>query len=98
MVNSREDQLKAFNRVLKKLDQSKINYILVQAPITKAKYSSILNNAYFDSLMQTKGKYYNFNEIIKLDDSLHFYDSHHLNQDGVDIFNENFIDLVLKSK
>ncbi|GGZ81037.1 hypothetical protein [Algibacter mikhailovii] len=94
-LNFPEDQLKVFDRVLEKLNQSEINYILVQAPITNAKYNSILNNAYFDSLMQTKGKYYNFNELVKLDDSLHFYDYHHLNQNGVDVFNKKFIDLVL---
>ncbi|WP_136480572.1 hypothetical protein [Cognatitamlana onchidii] len=94
----REAQLKAFDRILKKLNKSEINYVLVQAPITKAKYNSILNNDYFDSLMQTKGSYYNFNKIVKLDDSLHFYDAHHLNQNGVDIFNKKFMDLVLKNK
>ena len=32
-------------------------------------------------------QYYNFNEIIQLDDSLDFYDAHHLNQNGVNKFN-----------
>lgn len=95
ILQLREDQLKAFNRILKTLNQKSISYILVQAPITTAKYNSILNNDSFDSLMQSKGEYYNFNKIIKLDDSLHFFDSHHLNQDGVDEFNKKFIELVL---
>ena len=32
---------------------------------------------------------------MKLDDSLYFYDSHHLNQNGVQLFNDTFIKEVL---
>ena len=48
--------------------------------------------------MQSYGTYYNFNEMISLDDSLHFYDSHHLNQNGVNIFNAKLIDVLLTEK
>ena len=38
--------------------------------------------------------YYNFNKIVTLNDSLHFYDSHHLNQNGVEIFNKRLIKIL----
>ena len=44
--------------------------------------------------MSTYSKFYNFNEIIDLNDSLHFFDSHHLNQNGVKIFNNKLIELL----
>jgi hypothetical protein len=34
---------------------------------------------------------YDFNTIINLDDTLHFYDSNHLNQKGVEVFNHSLI-------
>ena len=45
--------------------------------------------------MQDYSRYYNFNNLISLDDSLHFYDPHHLNQLGVETFNTNLIDLLI---
>jgi len=44
--------------------------------------------------MSTYSVYYNFNELITLSDSVHFYDSHHLNQSGVDVFNNALLDLL----
>ncbi len=89
-------QLEAFDRVLDIIKVNNLNYVLVQAPVTKAKYRAMLNSEEVDSLIKTKGVYYNFNKLIKLSDSLHFYDSDHLNQNGVTLFNKIFIDSVLE--
>ncbi len=40
----------------------------------------------------------NFNKLMKLDDSLCFYDKDHLNQKGVVLFNEKFIESFLLPK
>lgn len=88
-------QLDAFKAILKKLRNNKINFILVQAPISQSLYDSYSNNNEIDSLFNSLGVYYNFNEIISLKDSM-FYDSHHLNQIGVDTFNHSFIDVLQK--
>ena len=40
--------------------------------------------------------YYNFNELIKLNDSLDFYDAHHMNQTGVNIFNTKLKEVLPK--
>lgn len=87
-------QLKAFERNINLLKEKEINFLLVFAPITKGRYSTYTNNDYYDSLMKSYGKYYNFNEIVRLEDSLHFYDTHHLNQKGVVLFNEKLLDLI----
>jgi hypothetical protein len=40
------------------------------------------------------GTLYDFNEILTLNDTLHFFDSHHLNQNGVEIFNNELIRIL----
>jgi len=93
--NLDSQQYAYFENNLLYLRERKIPVILVQAPITKVMYSSFLNNKEFDKKMKAHGDYYNFNEILELDDSLHFYNSHHLNQNGVEIFNTKLIEILL---
>lgn len=80
--------------MLSGLKERGIDYILVYTPITKDLYSSYRNNEYFDSLMSKFGDYYNFNKILNLKDFLHFYDSNHLNQNGVKLFNKKILNLI----
>lgn len=94
----RDYQLESFDEIVQMLKVKKIELILVYAPIPKVNYHSYVNNSYFDSVMQTYSTYYNFNQIVSLNDSLHFYDSHHLNQNGVKIFNEKLIELLNENK
>ena len=85
-------QVHAFHDNIKIIDKLGVELILVQTPITSSLYKAHTLNEEFDKQMEDLGVYYNFNEIIQLDDSIHFYDAHHLNQDGVDIFNTALID------
>lgn len=94
-INVNPRQLNEFREVVSKIKNRNIDLILVYAPIPRARYESFSNNHYYDSLMSSYGEYYNFNEIISLDDSLHFFDNSHLNQNGVDVFNEKIIDEIL---
>jgi hypothetical protein len=87
-----EKQIKLFEKNIELIKTTGAKLILVQAPITKNLYNAYSNNDYYDSLISTYGDYYNFNKIITIDDSLHFYDHHHLNQKGVELFNKKFID------
>ena len=65
--------------------------ILVQAPVSKAQIASVLNRGEIDRYFSSLGlPYYNFNEILSLDDTC-FVDPHHLNQRGVTIFNNALI-------
>ncbi len=89
-------QIRAFQESLAMLKSRHIKVVLVQAPVTRALYKSFSNAKEFDSLMQTCGEYYNFNNLLQLDDSLHFYDAHHLNQEGVALFNRKLISLITR--
>jgi len=92
-------QLEAFEEVVSYLHEKKIDFLLVQAPITKALYQSRLNNVHINDYFKSHGNYLNFNEPnLPLNDSLHFYDADHLNQDGVVIFNKKFIELLKVKK
>lgn len=93
-VSLREYQLESFSEIVEMVKNRNIELILVYAPIPSVNYNSYSNNYYFDSIMESHSEYYNFNEIIELNDSLHFYDSHHLNQNGVNLFNNELIELL----
>lgn len=85
-------QIKAFEQCLKEIEKRDIGLILVYAPITHNLYSSYSNNEYFNRKMSAYSfEYYNFNYKVALNDSLHFVDGHHLNQNGVKLFNKQLI-------
>lgn len=90
----REKQLRAFRQNLNLLRANGAEVLLVQAPITQGLYHSYTNNAAFDSTMQVHGRYYNFNDLMQVNDSLHFFDRDHLNQLGVEAFNRRLMDLL----
>lgn len=90
----RSKQLRAFAQNLEMLKDAGAEVLLVMAPIPPGHYRNYKNTAVFDSLMQNLGRYYNFNDLMLLNDSLHFYDAHHLNQLGVEAFNRELIKLL----
>jgi len=91
----KEIQIKAFNECLKLLRKKNIKTILVLAPITSRLYNSFRNNNFVDSTFKAYNlEYYNFNELMQLNDSLDFYDSNHLNQNGVVRFNNKLIEIL----
>lgn len=92
----KDEQFKAFEETLDFIKQHNTKIILVFAPITSSLYNSYTNNKLFNDKMDGYGEYYNFNELVTLDDSLHFLDEHHLNQDGVKLFDEKLIEILTK--
>lgn len=91
----KKKQIEAFEKSLLKIKSKGIKLELVYAPITSSLYQSYSNNEEFDSLMIGYGfPYYNFNEILQLNDSIYFYDEHHLNKDGVLLFNSKLNDTL----
>lgn len=91
----KEEQFTHFEEILSLLEDRDIDVKLVYAPITKTKYDSYDNHAEFDAKMNDYGDYYNLNETLILNDSLHFYDSNHLNSEGVKILNNSILELLL---
>ena len=45
-------------------------------------------------MMSQFGDYYNYNEIMSLNDSLDFFDDHHLNSNGVRKFDNKLIETL----
>ena len=88
------NQFDSFKNIIEKISRSNTKLILIQAPVTKDFYETYLNNGEFDLEMKKYGLYYNFNKNIILNDSLHFFDYHHLNTIGVELFNKEVIGLV----
>ena len=68
--------------------------IYVMAPIDNKLYGSFVNIDLFEERMENLGIFYDFNKLMKLNDTLHFYDSHHLNQNGVELFNRELIKIL----
>jgi len=87
------DQLKAFENIIKMFNERKIPYVLAQAPMTPAKYFEMTNNDAIDTMLANYGRYYNFNKISNIPINC-FRDEHHLNQNGVNIFNDDFIKIL----
>lgn len=90
-------QKKAFENLLNLLKKRKIKFIIIHSPITRYEYSSYLNTSELNEYFKSKGFYLNFNEInLPLNDNIHFYDRHHLNQYGVYLFDNYLIEYLLK--
>ncbi|GAA5026444.1 hypothetical protein GCM10011506_12030 [Marivirga lumbricoides] len=88
-------QIESFESTIEFLNKKRIPTLLIQAPITSENYEHLHNRREFDNFFENYVKgdkvenYINYNnQKLPLDNSLHFYDSHHLNQDGVEVFNE----------
>lgn len=93
-----DDQWESFSEVVEMIKNKNIELILLNSPVTKMQNDSYSKTHYFDSVMKRYSTYYNFNKILSLNDSLHFCDSHHLNQYGVTIFNKKLIEILNKNK
>ena len=87
----RPDQLAAFEDNITLIRAHGARLILLQAPWPKCKYRLYLKRHKFDRQMQAYGEYYNFTELMNLDDRQHFYDQDHLNQLGVELFNRELL-------
>ncbi|MCR5445247.1 MAG: hypothetical protein K6E96_06160 [Bacteroidales bacterium] len=93
-IAPRHSQLTALQRCTHMLRKRKIPYILVEVPDTRSLQSSYTNHADFHNIISNYGKFY-FNQLSSLSDSLHYYDEGHLNQLGVDLYNNYFCDSIL---
>lgn len=90
----KKNQVNCFEEIITMLNQKNIKIVLIQAPITKNDYNFTENNDSFDKWMTSVATYYNFNKMIYLSDSLHFYDNDHLNQNGVTLFNNKILEVI----
>lgn len=87
-------QWQAFLSIVEELRERKIPLLLVQAPVPSARYDAMNNKDSIQNMLRSQGDFLDFNNIIALDDSLHFEDDSHLNQSGVEVFNLKLIELL----
>jgi len=89
-------QLNAFEKIIELVKKKGIKLMLVQAPVTSSAFAMYTDNNKIDSFFSKKATYYNFNKLLSLSDSAHFYNKDHLNQVGVKIFNDSLFIKLLK--
>ncbi len=92
----KEYQLTAFEKIVAMVKAKGVQLILVQAPVTKSEYTKQADNDKIDTYFSSKATYYNFNNLLSLSDSLHFYNNDHLNKEGVKIFNKKLFEIIAK--
>ncbi|MES2809139.1 MAG: hypothetical protein V4619_10965 [Bacteroidota bacterium] len=93
-----KNQLEAFNEILALLKQKGVKLILFQTPVTKSFFSQISDQQTYDNFLKDKGDgYYNFN-YNRTFAAPDFYDSNHLNQNGVDKLDSLLIDTLKANK
>lgn len=84
-----EEQFNCFEGLINEIEEMGLKYLLVQSPVTKQFYNNY-NQGQFQQKL-SKYKYVDYNGLLDLNDSLDFYDAHHLNQFGVEKFNRLLI-------
>lgn len=89
-VMIRREQWLAFEHCVKMLKGKSIPYLLVSIPMPKNTYHSIENQDEINEKISSLGNYIDFNTILTLSDTC-FYNSDHLSQSGVCLFNDCFI-------
>lgn len=88
-------QINAFIRIIEKLRDSERKIILVSSPSHRAKKGYYRNYRPIDSILdQLELSLRFYDQVPGLNDTLHFYDPHHLNQDGVEIYNKFFLETM----
>lgn len=92
-----DKQLNAIQYISQEAKERHIPLVFVLAPMTAAYYNQYQNmeemlqilNPYCDTII-------NFNPVDSTYQAKHFYDPHHLNQSGVEIFNRQLIPILKK--
>ena len=93
----KKNQLEFLDKNIDFINEKEIPLLLVRVPVNADQYFSKSNNESVDSLFRAKGDFKNFQNSIKLSDSLDFKDVHHLNKNGAIKFDLHFIDYLKKN-
>ena len=89
-------QTKAFARIQNFVHRSGKKLILVEAPVPHFTYAHMrAPQREFEQFMTAHTSVFlNMNGKVALNDTLHYTDGHHLNQAGVELFNDALIDTL----
>jgi hypothetical protein len=89
-------QLAEFNACLELIKSYGSEILLVYAPVNSTFYNAYSNQKEVEDALCSGYSYHDFNKTLQLNDTLDFYDAHHLNQVGVDKFNKALLPLILQ--
>lgn len=92
-IEIRPKQLRAFSNCIKTIQDKQIPYLLVEAPVPKCTYMGFVNHKEFGEIIHSYGNYIDFNGIMQLHDTC-FFDSDHLSQKGVVLFDNCLIQVI----
>lgn len=96
-----EEQLEYFNRILELCKERDIQLVVVYSPVSYFYNYSIHQkfvNKLNASIEKSKTHFYDFSKCDSINTAFHFYDDSHLNQAGVEIFNRQLLNQLLKDK
>ncbi len=85
-------QARAFERIMGHLARSNRTVVLIEAPVTAWMYASYRHHDLHAKRMASLAAYLNFNGMAGLVDTVDFFDELHLNQHGVEVFNQALLD------
>ena len=89
------EQWEAFQRILAYLRSQRCPVVLVEAPMTRWMYEGLYADHHvFADSMSGAGRYIDMNGQVALTDTVHFFTKGHLDQAGVEIFNEALLDTL----
>lgn len=86
-----EFQDQALQRMVELLRSRNKAFVLVDPVVSRIYYQNYPDLDDFHAKMRSLGPFLEMNEHMDLNDSLHFYDTHHLEQIGVELYNAEFI-------
>ncbi len=92
-----KEQLAALRRCVRLLERNNTPCILLEVPDTRQQTAAYAN---LDEFQSTLKQYSDFHyiQVPALDDSLHYYDETHLNQDGVELYDTYIIEHLIAGK
>ncbi len=89
-----EFQEQALQRMVELLRSRNKAFVLVDPVVSRIYYQHYPDLDGFHAKMRSLGPFLEMNDYMDLNDSLHFYDTHHLEQSGVELYNAEFIKQV----
>jgi hypothetical protein len=81
-------QWEAFEEILAWLKKNNYPFLLVRAPVSPSWEAQQSGWEALEEQLRSLGPYWSGQEAFEWRDSVHFYDEHHLNQAGVEVFNQ----------
>ncbi|MEQ8240373.1 MAG: hypothetical protein RIA69_14235 [Cyclobacteriaceae bacterium] len=95
-TNVREKNVESLDKIVEMTAKRGIKLILVQVPVISQRYKTHADREAIDEFFSKRGYYLNFNNKLSFLTSEYFFDSSHLNNRGVEVFDELLISTLRK--